>query len=207
MITPEGTGGAKEIAMKLAITVLLATTFGTATAIAQTADQSTKPHVFLLTNPQGFGQAPSQFTFVDLPPAPSCPVSMRAEHLADGSMVKTSGAHPKGIGQWLHLSLASRDSRQIERATLTVHGFTPKGRVTQTLSVGNGTTDAVQTFNISFSESANWTALTNIWVAGMSAVERIDLISMDYNNGTSWKIAADSSCQVTPDPLMLITSR
>jgi hypothetical protein len=195
--------------MKLAITTLLASTLSGAAAFAQTADQNARPSIiFLTTSPQSPGQEQTHMSIVNLPPVQSrCPVTMRAQHLADGGLVKTDGAHPNGIGQWLHLSLADLDSRQIARATLTVHGVTPRGHVTQTLSAGGGSPGAVKTLNVSFSAGENWTARADIWVAGMSTVERIDVNSVDYSDGSKWKIAEDSGCHINPDPLMLISSR
>jgi hypothetical protein len=145
----------------------------------------------------------------DAQPAPvsSCPVSMRAQHLSDGGIVKTRVDHPSGIGQWLHLSLIGRDSRQIARATLRVRGFSPKGRVTQTGPGVDPAFDAMQTLTVSFASGTDRIATADFRVAGMTAVGRIDLESLEYNDGSTWKIGDASSCRVAPDPKMLVTSR
>lgn len=146
------------------------------------------------------------------PSAGSCPVSMRAQHLSDGTLFKTRDSHPSGIGQWLHLSLASRalasrDSRQIASATLRVHGFSPKGRVTQTGPGGEQAFDAMRTLTVAFAAAADRSATADFRVPGMTAVGRIDLESLEYSDGSTWKISGASSCRVAPDPEMLIASR
>ncbi len=137
----------------------------------------------------------------------SCPVAMRAQHLSDGSLVKTRDSHPSGIGQWLHLSLVSRDSRQIARATLRVRGFSPKARVTQTGPGGDQAFDAVRTLTVAFAARAGRSATADLWVPGMTAVGRIDLESLEYSDGSTWQIDGASICRVAPDPEMLIMSR
>jgi len=136
-----------------------------------------------------------------------CPVSMRAVHLADGSMVKTSVAHPQGVGQWLSLSLTSLDKKEIAKATVTVHGLTPKGRMTQTRLNGASTPDATRTMSVPFSAGPDRVAFARIWVPGMSAVMEIDLRSMVYGDGSIWQSVDGQACEVKPDPLMLISGR
>jgi len=137
----------------------------------------------------------------------SCPVSMRAQHLPDGNLVKTREGYPNGIGQRLHLSMVSLDSRQIERATLRVRGFSPKGRLTQAGSGGDPTFDAMRTLTVALAAGADRSVSADVWVPGMTAVGRIDIESLEYSDGSTWKIGDGSSCRVAPDPLMLITSR
>jgi hypothetical protein len=137
----------------------------------------------------------------------SCPVSMRAQHLSDGSLVKTRDGHPSGIGQWLHLSLVSRDSTQIARATLRVRGFSAKARVTQTGPGGDQAFDAMRTLTVALTAAADRSASADFRVPGMTAVGRIDLESLEYSDGSTWKAGGASSCRVVPDPEMLITSR
>jgi len=136
-----------------------------------------------------------------------CPVSMRAQHLSDGGIVRTRAAHPSGIGQWLHLSLISPDSRQIAKATLRVRGFSPKARVTQTGPGADPAFDAMQTLTVTFVAGTDRSAAADFWVPGMSAVGRIELESLTYSDGSTWQTGDAMSCHIAPDPLMLITSR
>ncbi|SPE20280.1 exported hypothetical protein [Candidatus Sulfotelmatomonas gaucii] len=144
-----------------------------------------------------------------IPPAVNrCPISMRAQHLSDGSLVKTcKPTHPAGIGQRLHLTFTNPDSKQIASARLTVHGVTPKGRVMQAASAQGGSSDATQSLSVTFSPGPDQSATADLWVPGMTAVRSIALESVVYSDGSTWKVADGMACRVTPDPLMLISVR
>jgi len=171
-------------------------------AAPQGANWETGPSAsFGVARMEGFGQQP-MYAFVA-----RCPVFMHAGHLADGSLVKTGPTHPTGIGQWLSLSLSSPGKMPIARATLVVRGLTPKGHVAQALRASGGSGDAVRTFHVSFSPGPSRTSIANLWVPGMSVVERIDLLELGYGDGSTWRVTDGQSCHVAPDPFMRITQR
>jgi hypothetical protein len=199
----------QEARMKTAFAALFAICFGGAALAAQGAGQQPGAHSsFGVAGIEGMTAA-DQMAHLILPAhaAESCPVSMHAGHLADGSLVRTTSAYPHGIGQWLSFSLTGIDGKQIREAKIAVHGIRPNAHVTEALSTADSFGAAVQTLNVKFSSGPHQTALAKLWVPGMSAVERIDLLSMNYDDGSSWKLAEGASCHVTPDPLMLITRR
>jgi hypothetical protein len=196
-----------EIGMKRIGTILFAISLSAAALPGQNAVQQGAAAIAGM-EPVGTNQQTGHLIIIQgLPPEYACPVTLHAGHLADGSFVKTDAAHPKGIGQWLSLSLASPEARQIARATLVVRGLTPQGHVTRALSANGASAHAVRTFHVSFSQGPNQTSLANLWVPGMSAVERIDLLEVNYSDGSTWKVTDDQSCRVEPDLKMLITSR
>ena len=136
----------------------------------------------------------------------ACPVDMHASHLSDGNVIKTDAVHPKGLGQRLRLTLTSPDSRSITSATVNVRGWTAKGRVEQ----ADKSRDAalpVKTLQVPFTAGANSTATADVWVQGFTAVSSVELLSVAYGDGTTWTPAQGKTCQVTPDPLMLISGR
>lgn len=159
--------------------------------------------------PQSFGVA--CVTTMDKPcPVlpPSCPISMRAQHLSDGSMVKTGKAqHPAGIGQRLHLTFTNPDAKQIASASLTIHGVTPKGRVMRASPAQGDSSEATRNMSASFSAGPDGSATADVWVPGMTAVESIELDSVAYSDGSTWKVADGARCRITPDPFMLVTGR
>lgn len=110
--------------MKTGFVVVLVVMQGAVMAAAQGTGQQKGPTI--LFNDSARAGARQQGNAVVLIPAPAmsdgCPVSMRAQHLSDGSMVRTGSVHPKGIGQWLHLTFTSPESKQIASARLTVRG-------------------------------------------------------------------------------------
>jgi hypothetical protein len=141
---------------------------------------------------------------------PACPVSLRAQHLADGSTIKVRDGHPDhpaGIGQWLHLTLANPDSRRMVRARVTVRGYTNRARVTEAGAGGQGSADAIRTFTVALTAQSDKDSAADLWVPGMTAVERIDVRSLTYASGDTWQLSGRESCSVTPDPLMLVAGR
>lgn len=169
--------------------------------------------ISLAAQQRSFGVAGAASTDVAAAPAaqPSgCPVSMRAQHLADGGMVKTRTGRFAGVGQRLHLALAETRSGPIEAATITIHGYSNKARITQALSNRDGS-DAARTMAIQLSAepsgAAAGAAAGDLWVPGMTAVQTIDLNSVTYANGSVRVFTAQQACRVEPDPLMLIAGR
>jgi hypothetical protein len=163
------------------------------------------------------GSTPQSVTVLTSPPQTSgCPVSLRAEHKADGTMVQagdqTRGTHPKGhagIGQWLHLTLANPKGKKVTAALITVFGFSDKARMTQTS--GNGA-DARRTITVPFSTvplsgAAPATAEADVWVPYMTAVQSIEIHSVTFDDGAVWSFAGKAGCHIMPDPLMLIAGR
>jgi hypothetical protein len=55
--------------------------------------------------------------------ATTCPVSLSAQHLSDGDFVKTGIAHPKGLGQALHLNVANSTQGLVIQANILLRGW------------------------------------------------------------------------------------
>jgi hypothetical protein len=136
-----------------------------------------------------------------------CPAAMRAQHMAGGTLVQTRSTHPGGAGQWLHLTLLPRDSKQIAKATLTIRGYSSKGRLAQAQSTHGEDFDVVRTMSVPFTNGKDGSASADFLVPGMTAVGRIDLTSLNFADGSTWSIAADASCRVSPDLYMAVASR
>lgn len=141
---------------------------------------------------------------------PACPVSLRAQHLSDGGMVKVRDGHPDhpaGIGQWLHLTLANPASRRIAKARVIVYGFTNRARVTEAGAGGQGSADAIRTFTVAMVAQSDKAVAGDLWAPGMTAVQTVELESVTYADGETASFSGNQACRVAPDPLMLIAGR
>jgi hypothetical protein len=146
-------------------------------------------------------------TIIVLPPVTDgCPVALHARQLAWGGTLAARNGRSSGIGQWLHLTLTSPDSKPITGATVTVRGLTPKGRVTRTVANKDEPDRAVKTLSLTFSDGAGKTASSDLWIPGMTAAQAIDLNSVTYADGSTWKLPGNATCRIAPDPLMLIAA-
>ncbi len=137
-----------------------------------------------------------------MPMAAGCPVSLRAQHKADGTMVQTGEAHPQGVGQWLHLTLGESQGKQVAAAQITVYGFSDKARMTPT---SGGGSDASRTLTVPFIATGQ-TAEADLWIPGMTAVETIEIKSVTFDDGAVWSFAGNAGCRIAPDPFMLIAA-
>ncbi|MGO8935546.1 MAG: hypothetical protein ACLPLZ_09275 [Terracidiphilus sp.] len=138
------------------------------------------------------------------PPNP-CPVGVLVSHLSDGRTIKTGTAHPKGLGQRLHLTLTSPDSRSIASATVNVRGWTAEGRMERANKDKNAALP-MRTLTVPFTAGPVRTASADVWAPGLTAVSSVELTSVAFGDGTTWTPAQGTTCQVTPDPLMQISN-
>ncbi len=177
---------------------------GTAALAAQAVDMnrpqgaSTAQMVFLNGSPQ---QSPTAV-------APACPVSMRARHASGGSLVKVTPGQPSRRLSFQHLvlTLANRGTNGITGANVTVHGTTGKGRVLLAVTNGDDDSDSAQILDLAFDQGAVKETSADLAVRGLTSVSRIDLNSVTYADGTTWK--SDShTCFAVPDPNMLVSAR
>jgi hypothetical protein len=186
--------------MKYALAALVTVLLSTAVLSAQSATWPRQPlSGFGVAGMEGMGASSSGLAKIGQAPINACPVSMRIQHRSDGNLVRTQSAHPKGAGQRLHITLAGLDSKQIVKATLTVYGLSAKGQDTSS--------EMTQTATVPFAASANGGFSADFWVPGMTAVQLIDLKSIQYSDGSTWKLADGQTCQARPDLFMLVSSR
>jgi hypothetical protein len=133
----------------------------------------------------------------------SCPVSLRAQHGADGNMMKVDKNRPQGFAQLLHLILTSKDSRQIVEARLRVRGTSGKGR----LRGADGTADdvnAIRNVTVRLRAGEKNESSGSVWVPGMTSVMEVDLTSVSYSDGSVTRFNDTNGCRFTPEHVMLI---
>jgi hypothetical protein len=141
-----------------------------------------------------------------------CPISMSAQHAAGGEMLNARAAAPnpaapKGQGQALHLTITGPNGRQVTQATVTVRSLTSTGSPTPVLATQARTPRTSKTMDVKFTAGEKNTAFADIWVPGLTAVQAIDIQSVTYADGSSWKLASGMTCRTVPDPLMLVETR
>jgi hypothetical protein len=154
---------------------------------------------------EGLGRNQVQMTVIQAAPPASCPVSLYARQAPGANRMEVNGVPLKGIAQLLHLMVNAPNSSRVVAAQVTVHGFTNKVRAVQTASTPDPS-DAAKTFDVRFPTGPKEIA-TDLAVPGFSAVRTIDLNSVTYADGSTWKLAEGSTCRSRIDPIMLISGR
>jgi hypothetical protein len=142
---------------------------------------------------------------------PVCPVSLHARQSAAAFARQVNGNdpdRPRGNAQRLHLSVAGPKPKRVVAANVTVHGFAGKPRIVQTMSTSGGDdSDAAKTMDVRFAAGTGQEDAADLWVPGLTAVQSIDVNSVTYDDGTTWKVAAANSCHSLVDGTMLVGIR
>jgi hypothetical protein len=188
----------------ISFSILLSPLLALSSASAQTPQQS--------FGVAGMGDLSGKTILQKSPPIPiGCPVSLRARHGSAATMMQADQSRPQGQAQRLHLTLVDPNNRQIVSARVRVHGLSGKPRSTQALA-GVIQPDSVRTLAVRFSATQSTgaqgkAAEAELWVSGMTAVLNIDLASLTYADGSTRTFSAQDNCRVTPDLLMLLSTR
>jgi len=158
-------------------------------------------------------------SLIAMPASTGCPVSMRAEHRADGSLMTVDKGRDGekrdsgGAAQRIHLSLGKgSDSERVVAVQITVHGTSNKPRTMAADSRVTGlrlndSPDARKTLNLSFGDRDKDEATADLLLRGFTSVTSITLESLTFANGSAWMPDFGKPCRITPDPLMLIADR
>lgn len=158
------------------------------------------------SQPANSTAASPKFCFPSLPAVASCPVSLRAQHGADGTLLRVDKARPEGLAQLLHIILTSKNSRQIVEAHLRVRGASGKGQVSP-MNLGQNSMDATRNVTVKLRPTAENEVTGDTWVRGMSAVLQVELSWVTFDDGSIQRFGAAQGCRFTPEHLMLIADR
>ena len=161
----------------------------------------------LTATPFGSAQADkSQAKIVSATAQMACPVSLQAQHAPDGSLRRVKGEAPhEGVGQQLRFTVTNSKMAAISSVQLAVHGWGGTGRTLPTRKAAES--DAVKTVDVTLKVGPLKTADADVWVSGLTSVNGIDLIGVNYSDGSNWEPKAATACHFTPEMLMLISKK
>ena len=192
--------------------ISLALVFGAAVAsgqaaFAQAIDQY-QPRKFSTEPPSG-----AKWTIIQMPPIPAdpaCPVQMRAtQGSGQGALVAVKPGQPDpdrgGNSQRIHLAVNNTGAARIRTADVRVHGTTAMPRMVP-LAGASGPATITRGMHVSFSEGTGNESSSDVVLRDFTSVRSIDLLSVTYADGTTWKSSA-GACRIVPDPVMLIGAR
>ena len=131
-----------------------------------------------------------------------CPLGLRAQHSADGDLVRTALTHPQGIGQALHLSVPASPQGAITQATIVLRGWSPARRIEQADAASDSNASRRQV--VRFTPVGDGNSASDIWISGLSAITSVEIVSATYENGSHWSPSDGNVCRIAPDGLMLV---
>ncbi len=155
--------------------------------------------------------ASAQSLTLMLVPAQACPVSLAAKQAGATEMVKVGkeqNSTPETIakpGQRIRLFLSGLAKTGKVTATVTVHGFSARGRIDKTSAAG--TSDLRRTMNVTFTREDEKTVSAELVLPGFTTVKSVKLDSLQFADGSARDFAGLNLCTVVPDPLMLVAGR
>jgi hypothetical protein len=196
--------------MQRIVSICFALIAGSAMMAAQAIDQY-QPRKF----DQQAGQAQPVLTLdlhaMTAPRDAGCPAAFTARQGGMGDLVAVKPGQKseqgKGISQHIRLSVAGyKNNGSVVDARLTVHGLTPRARIVPVQSGADGPAQISRTMNVSFSSDSAGESAADLHLGGYSAVFSIDIDSVTYADGSTWK-SGQGMCRVIPDPVMLISER
>ncbi len=151
----------------------------------------------------------TQSTVLRLPPASTaCPVGMRAQHVTGlGAAIAVEGKKRVGPVQEIHLTLSNSKPKDIVGAEITVHGFNGKAHMTPARTAQAEPSEITKTIRLKLTVGGKEDASTDLSLNAFSAVSLVDLDSVNYADGSTWRSSDLQTCHVVPDGMMLISSR
>jgi hypothetical protein len=141
------------------------------------------------------------------PTASSCPVNLHALQGAGSGMVAVRNAEPKsGPAQHIHLVLNNGNAPRPETGKIVVRGLSDKGQTVPTQLSDSERFDQTRALYVTFIPENEKDVAVDLKLPGFTSVSSIHLESIQYADGSTWKIAGGHVCRVTPDPMMLVAA-
>ena len=146
---------------------------------------------------------------------PTCPINMRVRQGIGGGMlaVDKNGAKRQVFAPRLRLFLnderPGNSGQRIVSATVTAHGSGGKAKI---LPLGSsagegrdsGSGDVERTFTVNLGSWGEPGVSGDFRLPGFVSTSRVDLESVTYEDGSTWRLTGQQTCRVAPDPLMLV---
>jgi hypothetical protein len=139
-----------------------------------------------------------------------CPVDMRVRQRMGGTAVAVdaNGVKRKVLAQKLRLFLNSfrpdPGARKPVSAVVRVHGTGDEPRMRTLGSVDVNSSAMLRTFRVNLETRSEPGASGDFLLPGFTSASQVDLVSVTYDDGSTWRLGQNESCRVAVDPMMLI---
>ncbi len=139
-----------------------------------------------------------------------CPVGLKVNHGPSFLTKETkygpfASPAPKGQEQRIQLTMTNPSPREIVRAQITVYGFSDKWRAIP-LASATDSPDLKKTVNLVLNVKGNDHASSDLSLSRFTSVAYVNLDSLTYADGATWKASTPAACSVTPELLMLVSA-
>jgi hypothetical protein len=136
----------------------------------------------------------------------TCPVGFYAGHSNSLTQLRAQDARPGLISQSLNVRMDNSTRHDIVSAQITVHGLSPHYRLTPANADAAANGDLTKHMQLDLTVDAGRHGDTDLRIYGFTSVQRIDLDSLTYADGTTWTASAERRCSVAPNGMMLVAA-
>jgi hypothetical protein len=139
-----------------------------------------------------------------------CPVGLKVNHgpslqKRDTEYGPFAPPAPRVQEQRIQLTMTNQSPKEIVSAQITVYGFSDKWRAIP-LAGAEDTPDLRKRVNLVLNVKGNDHASSDLSLNRFTSVAYVDLDSLTYADGATWKASSPAACSVTPDPFMLVST-
>ncbi len=138
-----------------------------------------------------------------------CPVGLQVNH--GSSFLKREVEYgpfarpaPAVQEQTIQFTVDNPSTREIVKAQITVHGLSHRGRFVPL--AGEPTPDLSRKVSVVLDVKGNSRASSDLSLSRFASVTSVDLNSLTYADGATWRAESPGACSVAPDPFMLVSA-
>jgi hypothetical protein len=198
----------KRILMKHILPVSIPFLLGASLLTAQSNATPTSGRSFGTATVETMTPGSTSTSIVVIRMQPSCPVGMHAKQGSGGGLVAVRNGRPSdGPSLQIHLVLARRHSQQITGASVLVRGLSGKNRMERSNAIEDIVPDRSQMLDLKFTPDNAVEASADLVLPGFTSIQTVELQSITYADGSTWKMEKQNACTVAPDPMMLVAGR
>ena len=142
------------------------------------------------------------------PSSDGCPVSLRARR--QGSVMMHYAGEQQGDrtpAQRLEVTVHNAQARNVVSMELRVHGYDGSLQMMPAGTIRKNSHNLSRRVDLNISVLGRRYASTDLTMRQFGTVSRIDVESVEFADGTSWKSSEAGVCSFTPDLYMLVSSR
>jgi hypothetical protein len=143
-------------------------------------------------------------------PGADCPVGLKVNHgrsflKRDTNYGPFAPPNPAVQEQRIQLIVTNPSPKEIVSAEVTVHGFSDKWRAIPLASAAS-TPDLTKRVNVVLNVKGNDHASSDLSLLRFTSVAYVDLDSLTYADGATWKASSPGACSVSPELFMLVSA-
>jgi hypothetical protein len=141
----------------------------------------------------------------NVPSGMNCPISLRARPASGVNVVVVK--HPQKVPvpfQQLHLIFGNWQSQEIVAASVIIRGFDSTPRLLLGADNFQGSSALAKAVDLKLNVAKGKKAERDVTLESFATISRVDLESVEYADGTSWKASPQQKCHIMPDRLLLV---